>query len=76
MTKLPRLTGRELIRLFTKIGFKILRVKGSHHFLEHSDGRCTVVPIHRGETIGPGLLTKILRDVELTNKELIVLLKK
>jgi len=33
-------------------------------FLKHPDGRTTVVPIHAGETIGLGLLSKILRDVE------------
>jgi predicted RNA binding protein YcfA (HicA-like mRNA interferase family) len=42
-----------------------LRIKGSHHFLQHPDGRRTVVPIHAGEIIGPGLLNKILKDVEV-----------
>ena len=53
-----------------KIGFEVLRIKGSHHFLRHPDGRTTVVPIHSGETLGPGLLSKILRDVEKTRDEL------
>jgi len=35
---------------------------GSHHFLRHPDGPTTVVPVHAGETIGPGLLFQILRD--------------
>ena len=48
----------------------MIRVKGSHHFLRHPDGRCTVVPVHAGEIIGPGLLLKILRDTELDKKEL------
>ena len=39
------------------------------HFLRHSDGRCTVVPVHRGETIGRGLLAQILRDCEITREE-------
>jgi predicted RNA binding protein YcfA (HicA-like mRNA interferase family) len=45
-----------------------VRIKGSHHFLRHPDGRATVVPVHAGETIGPGLLAQILRDVEMTAK--------
>jgi predicted RNA binding protein YcfA (HicA-like mRNA interferase family) len=49
-----------------KAGFEVIRVKGSHHFLRHSDGRSTVVPVHRGETVGVGLLGKILLDCELT----------
>ena len=48
----------------------MVRIKGSHHFLQHPDGRCTVVPVHRGEPIGRGLLAQILRDCELSNDEL------
>ena len=65
MPKLPRLRGKELIRSLTKCGFEVIRVRGSHHFLQHPDGRSTVVPVHAGETIGPGLLSKILKDAEI-----------
>ena len=74
MTKLPRLTGRQLISALRKAGFQVIRVKGSHHFLSHSDGRRTVVPVHRGETIGPGLMSKILRDCDITPEGLVDLL--
>jgi predicted RNA binding protein YcfA (HicA-like mRNA interferase family) len=69
MTKLPRLKGRQVITALRKAGFKVIRTKGSHHFLQHSDGRCTVVPVHAGETIGPGLLNKILNDCDLSREE-------
>jgi len=75
MTKLPRVTGRELVSALRKAGFEVIRVKGSHHFLKHSDGRRTVIPIHRGETIGPGLISKILRDCEITHDELLEFLR-
>ena len=74
MTKLPRLTGQRLIMALRKAVFQVIRVKGSHHFLRHSDGRCTVVPVHRGEVIGPGLMSQILRDCDLTSDELLELL--
>ena len=48
---------------------KLPRVRGSHHFLKHPDGRATVVPVHSGENIGPGLLNKILSDCELTREQ-------
>jgi predicted RNA binding protein YcfA (HicA-like mRNA interferase family) len=70
MSRAPRVTGPELIAALAKAGFRVLRVKGSHHFLRHEDGRTTVVPTHSGETIGPGLLHKILRDCQLTVDEL------
>ena len=70
MTRLPRLKGKELLRLLEKIGFEVARTRGSHVFLKHPDGRVTTVPLHAGETIGPGLLRAILRDVELSVEEL------
>jgi predicted RNA binding protein YcfA (HicA-like mRNA interferase family) len=74
MSRTPRITGPELIAALGKAGFLVLRVKGSHHFLRHEDGRGTVVPAHSGETIGPGLLHKILRDCHLTANQLTELL--
>ena len=65
-----RVTGRQLLRSLQKGGFTVIRTKGSHHFMRHSDGRATVVPIHAGETIGPGLLNQILKDTELSREQL------
>jgi predicted RNA binding protein YcfA (HicA-like mRNA interferase family) len=69
MTSVPSLTGKELLSALKKAGFVLLRVKGSHHFLHHHDGRSTVVPVHSGETIGPGLFAKILRDCDLSREQ-------
>jgi predicted RNA binding protein YcfA (HicA-like mRNA interferase family) len=55
MPKLRKLKGREVIKILQRHGFEVTRIKGSHHFLRHADGRCTVVPVHTGETLGPGL---------------------
>lgn len=35
-----------------------------------SADRKTVVPVHSGEVIGPGLLTSILRQIQITRDEL------
>jgi len=59
MSRSPRVTGPDLIGALGKAGFRVLRVRGSHHFMRHEDGRSTVVAAHAGETIGPGLLHKI-----------------
>jgi predicted RNA binding protein YcfA (HicA-like mRNA interferase family) len=69
MSRLPRLTGSEIIAALAKSGFVVSRVKGSHHRLRHTDGRVTTVPVHGSEVIGPGLLAKILRDCDLTREE-------
>jgi len=39
MTTYPSITGGHLIRVLRKFGFEVIRVKGSHHFLQHKDGR-------------------------------------
>jgi len=74
MSKLPAIRGRKLIAALNKAGFVVVRVRGSHHFVAHPDGRTTVVPVHSGETIGPGLLRSIMNDCELTRDDLIRLL--
>ncbi len=68
---LPALKPRELIRAPERVGFRLLRKsKGSHWQFEHPDGRKTTVPVHKGRDIGPGLLRKILRDVEMDAEDL------
>jgi len=74
MVRLPRLTGKDIVAAQSQVGFEVVRVKGSHHFLRHPDGRVTVVPVHAGEIIDPGLLAKILRDCELNREQFQALL--
>lgn len=69
MSKLPSFDGRKLVKILKKFDFEVIRIKGSHHFLKHSDGRATVVPIHGKETIGVGLFHKILKDCEISIEE-------
>jgi predicted RNA binding protein YcfA (HicA-like mRNA interferase family) len=63
--------ARELVRALERMGFRLLRKsKGSHWQFEHPDGRRTTVPVHKAQDVGPGLLRKILRDVETDWKTL------
>jgi predicted RNA binding protein YcfA (HicA-like mRNA interferase family) len=66
VTKYSGVSGKALIAVLKRIGFDEIRVKGSHRFLKHPDGRTTVVPVHSNETLVPGLLASILRDVKLS----------
>ncbi len=68
MTTWPSLSGKQVLAALSRVGFETLRVKGSHHFLRHPDGRSTVVPVHSNEAIGRGLLAKILRDCDLSRE--------
>ena len=59
-SKSPKLSGSKLIKILEKLGFEVIRIKGSHHFLKHADERCTTVPVHRNEIIGPAYSIKYL----------------
>jgi len=45
MSRLPILTGLELIKILERMGFKTVRQKGSHVFLKHQDNRTTIIPV-------------------------------
>jgi predicted RNA binding protein YcfA (HicA-like mRNA interferase family) len=70
MSRSPRITGSELLAALARAGFTVIRIKGSHHFLRHDDGRGTVVPVHSGDVIGQGLLHKALRDCQMSVEDL------
>ena len=70
MTSFPAVKGNDLISALRGIGFVVVRVKGSHHFIRHSDGRTTVVPVHAGETLALGLPASGLRDLKITREQL------
>jgi len=67
--KLKPLPSRKVIRILEQLGFKKIRQRGSHIFFRHPDGRTTVVPVHKSEAIGRGLLQAIIDDTLLTNEE-------
>jgi predicted RNA binding protein YcfA (HicA-like mRNA interferase family) len=69
MSRLPGVTGKEVIAALNRMGFQEIRIRGSHHYLRHPDGRATVVSAHAGETIGRGLLSKILRDAKISSDD-------
>ena len=74
MNRMPCVTGAHVVRSLRKVGFELVRQRGSHAIMKHPDGRSTVVPIHGGETIGVGLMSKIQRDVGIDREAFINLL--
>ena len=65
MGSLPVLKPREVIKLLEKLGFTLVRQRGSHCQFRHPDGRGTTVPDHKGRDISPFLLRQIARDIEV-----------
>lgn len=63
MSGLPILSGKDLIKILEKIGYRTVRQRGSHFRLACPDRKSITVPNY--DAIGRGLLRKILRDAEL-----------
>jgi predicted RNA binding protein YcfA (HicA-like mRNA interferase family) len=67
---LPVIRGKELIAFLEKLGFTIIRKRGSHVRMKTDNSRYTTIPVLTGEDIPKGLLRKIIReDLEMTLEE-------
>jgi predicted RNA binding protein YcfA (HicA-like mRNA interferase family) len=44
MSRIPRITGSDLLAALAKAGFAVIRVKGIRYFLRHKDGPATHSP--------------------------------
>ena len=62
MPQLPVISGKNFIVFLEFLGFKVVRINGSHHRQKHPDGRITTLPFHKNEDLPRGLLSKIIRD--------------
>ena len=69
MPRLPRLSGKDVIKKLERGGYYFVRQRGSHRWFEHDSRPPTSVPLH--DIIGPGLLRQILRETEYSPEEFI-----
>lgn len=68
--KLPRVTGREVVRAVERAGFIFDRQRGSHVILTHPRTRRRVsIPVHAGRTVKVGTLRGILEDAGLSQED-------
>jgi len=75
MPKLPRLSGKEVIKALSKSRFEIIRQRGSHVIMKKKtlEGDiATVVPNHK--EVDRGTLLEIIKQAKLTRDEFINLL--
>jgi predicted RNA binding protein YcfA (HicA-like mRNA interferase family) len=75
--KLPVVSGRQAIRVLERVGYEVVRQRGSHIRLrDASDPEHLPVTVLDHRSLKPGLLRKILRDANLTVDEFIDLLNR
>ncbi len=67
--------ARDLQKVARKLGFQLVRQKGSHARWKHPDGRATTIPIHGDSEIGNWLFYEILKQMGITAEDFRQLLK-
>ncbi len=68
MARLPRLSGREVVRAFESLGWEQVRQSSSHMILVREGNRATLsVPEHR--EVAAGTLRTLIRSAGLTVEE-------
>ncbi|MCD4727482.1 MAG: type II toxin-antitoxin system HicA family toxin [Pirellulales bacterium] len=74
-SKVPRISGKDAVRAFRKAGYFLDRIRGSHHILRHPNKRAHLsIPVHKGRTVGVGLLCSQIAVAGLTVEEFVGLL--
>jgi len=67
MSKLPLLSGKQVIKILQKIGYYIRDQKGSHIHLRHPIRPPLTIPNHR--EVARGTLREIIKQAGLSNDE-------
>ena len=73
--KLPQINGGEVIKILSKVGFKVVRQKGSHVRIQKVQGNEIIkitVPVH-SKALKKGTLRRIIKDAGLTVEEFLEL---
>lgn len=71
MPKLPRISGSEIVRGLQRLGFEVVRQRGSHIIMRRGSSGC-VVPNHREVKVGT--LAGVLRQAGVSVEEFIAVL--
>jgi predicted RNA binding protein YcfA (HicA-like mRNA interferase family) len=68
MPELPRISGREAIRAFERLGFRQVRQKGSHVVLRRENKGC-VIPLH--DSLALGTLRSAIKQAGITVEDFV-----
>lgn len=69
MVRLSPISGRKLVNVLAKFGYKVVRQIGSHMRLSAPDRKSVTVPDYKA--IDQSLIHKIIRDAEISIEEFI-----
>jgi predicted RNA binding protein YcfA (HicA-like mRNA interferase family) len=74
MSKLPGVKPDEAICALQKVGFDIVRVRGSHYQLKNSATNRRATVVHHSRDLTKATLSSIIRQAGLTVEEFLELL--
>jgi len=60
-----------VVEILRKLGFEMIRQRGSHQQFKDPSGRFTTVPFHKGRDNSPPLLRQIAKDIGMTPDDFI-----
>lgn len=74
--KLPVISGKNAIKVFEKIGYKVVRQKGIHIRLrDYSNQLHKPITVPNHKELKPGLLRMLIKDANLTIEKFLSLIK-
>lgn len=65
MASLPKLSGREVVRVFEELGWRVARQRGSHIVLI-KEGQFATLSVPDHKEVAKGTLRSLIRSAELT----------
>ena len=57
------LSGKQMLKLAKRNGWKLIRITGSHHFVSKAGFLPVSIPIHRNKDLQKGLEQKLKKEL-------------
>jgi predicted RNA binding protein YcfA (HicA-like mRNA interferase family) len=67
MPKLPRLSGKDVVKILEALGFAVVRIRGSHPIMRRTVSGHTQtvnVPVHGKKPLATGMTKRLYRDLQ------------
>jgi predicted RNA binding protein YcfA (HicA-like mRNA interferase family) len=64
--KIPVISVEAFLQAILKYGCILVHIKGSHHkVMNPVNGAVSIIPVHSGKDMAPGLFAKVLKDLNI-----------
>ena len=64
-------SGKQLCKVLENKGWQLKRIQGSHHIYTHTNNsKILTIPVHGNQDLKKGTLGQLLKDANLSEKDL------